>query len=204
MAGSVTTLDLLRHGEPDGGSKIRGSGVDDPLSGRGWEQMQSAVGDHSPWDAVVTSPLRRCEDFAARLAERHRLPLARDLRLREIGFGAWEGRTHADLAFSGGVHWHEFRFDPVAHAPAGAEPLEAFRDRIGAGLAELTVKHPGTRVLVVCHAGTIRMAMCLLLGIPLRNLFRIQVPYAGLTRITLSTGPDPWQGRLLFHAGTLD
>ena len=35
MLGPATTLDLLRHGEPIGGSKIRGSGVDDPLSPRG-------------------------------------------------------------------------------------------------------------------------------------------------------------------------
>ncbi len=34
-----TIVDLLRHGEPDGGQKFRGA-VDDPLSPRGWEQMQ--------------------------------------------------------------------------------------------------------------------------------------------------------------------
>ena len=39
-----TIIDLLRHGEPDGGQKFRGA-VDDPLSPHGWEQMRSAVGD---------------------------------------------------------------------------------------------------------------------------------------------------------------
>lgn len=43
-----TTVDLLRHGEPEGGQMFRGA-VDDPLSPRGWEQMRSAVGDCRAW-----------------------------------------------------------------------------------------------------------------------------------------------------------
>ena len=33
-----TTIDLIRHGEPVGGSKYRGQ-TDDPLSEKGWAQI---------------------------------------------------------------------------------------------------------------------------------------------------------------------
>jgi len=41
----ITTLDLMRHGEPVGGRRYRGQ-MDDPLSEKGWAQMRNAVGNH--------------------------------------------------------------------------------------------------------------------------------------------------------------
>ena len=88
-----TLVDFLRHGEPVGGRRYRGDGVDDPLSEKGWQQMWAAVGDPVPWQRVVSSPLQRCHAFALALAERHRLPLRVEQRFREVGQGAWEGLT---------------------------------------------------------------------------------------------------------------
>ena len=84
----VTTVDLIRHGEPVGGRKYRGQ-IDDPLSEKGWAQMRNAVGDFCPWQCVISSALLRCAAFAQELAQRHALPLILDERLKEIGFGAW-------------------------------------------------------------------------------------------------------------------
>ncbi len=70
MSQVVTTVDLLRHGEPEGGNKYRGA-LDDPLSELGWAQMRAATGDRCPWQAIVSSPLRRCAAFARELANRH-------------------------------------------------------------------------------------------------------------------------------------
>jgi iron complex transport system substrate-binding protein len=54
----ITTLDLMRHGEPVGGRKYRGQ-LDDPLSKKGWAQMRRAVGEHCPWQAGVPSNKHR-------------------------------------------------------------------------------------------------------------------------------------------------
>jgi alpha-ribazole phosphatase len=91
-----TIIDLIRHGEPVGGTRLRGS-QDDPLSDLGWEQMRASVGDYSPWQSVISSPLKRCHGFAEELSQRHGLALSLDERFREIGFGAWEGKTTAEL-----------------------------------------------------------------------------------------------------------
>lgn len=40
----ITRFDLIRHGEPEGGRKFRGS-TDHPLSQDGWAQMRYAVQD---------------------------------------------------------------------------------------------------------------------------------------------------------------
>ncbi len=91
-----TTVDLLRHGEPEGGQKFRGA-VDDPLSQRGWEQMRAVVGDYHDWHAIVSSPLIRCAAFAHELAERLNRPLEIVPEFIELSFGVWEGRSVAEV-----------------------------------------------------------------------------------------------------------
>ena len=95
-----TLVDVMRHGEPMGGRRYRGNGVDDPLSPVGWTQMRHALGDSAPWDQIISSPMARCRLFASELAGRHGLPLAIEPGFIEVGMGAWEGRSHADIAAS--------------------------------------------------------------------------------------------------------
>lgn len=197
-----TTIDMIRHGEPVGGKKYRGQ-LDDPLSEKGWRQMRTAVGDHKPWDAVVSSPLRRCAAFATELAERHGLPLSFDERWQEIGFGEWEGQTAAQLMARDPDVLMRFWTDPLHNTPPGAETLAAFRDRIAAVWADTVAAHAGRHVLVVGHAGQMRMVLCQVLGMPIEHMFRIQVANAGLTRIVVDGQGEYALPRLLFHGGSL-
>lgn len=199
----TTTIDLLRHGEPVGGRKYRGAGIDDPLSEKGWEQMRAAVGDHRPWDAIVTSPLSRCRAFAAELAARLGLPLAIEPRIRELGFGEWEGCTAEELLAHDPQRLQRFWQDPLSHTPPGAEPLTAFRARVLAAWEEWLGGHAGSHLLVITHAGVIRLLVSHVLDMPLDRLFRIQVPNAGLTRLRVERNGAGVLPRLVFHAGRL-
>ncbi|MGB5831380.1 MAG: histidine phosphatase family protein, partial [Thiohalocapsa sp.] len=127
-----TIVDLIRHGEPVGGPMLRGNGCDHRLSHLGWQQMRAAVGDAEPWDQIISSPMARCREFALELAVRHRLPLAVEPQLREIGMGTWEGRRRAEIAATEPDAYAAFLQDPIANRPPGGERLEALRARIGA------------------------------------------------------------------------
>ena len=200
MDQKVTTVDLIRHGEPVGGRRYRGQ-TDDPLSDKGWMQMRSAVGDLCPWNSVVSSPLSRCAAFAHELAQRHTLPLSFDARLQEIGFGSWEGRTADELQHEDPGAFTRFFDDPIKHRPAGAEPLMEFRDRVIAGWDGVLAQHAGASVLLIGHAGVIRMVICHVLDLPLANMFRIQVGNASITRISVDARGS---GQLIFHGGRLE
>lgn len=197
-----TTIDLIRHGEPVGGSKYRGQ-TDDPLSEKGWAQMRVAVGDRRPWEVVVTSPLARCRAFAEELAARLTLPLEVDARLMEIGFGEWEGRTAEELLATDSERLTRFWNDPLRYAPPSGETLITFRDRVLAAWEDILARYAGRHVLIVGHAGTIRIAVCHVLDMPLDRLFRILVPNAGITRIQVDMNGAGVLPRLVFHAGQL-
>jgi alpha-ribazole phosphatase/probable phosphoglycerate mutase len=192
------TLDLMRHGEPVGGRKYRGR-IDDPLSEKGWAQMRDTVGDAAPWTRIVSSPLTRCRAFAETLAERHDLPLSLDERLMEVGFGVWEGKSAAEIEADAPGSLARFKADPVNARPAGAESLAVFHARVAAGLEDLLVQHREQHVLLVGHAGVIRMAFAWALHIPLEHAYRIEVASASLTRLRFDDG----RASLVFHGGSL-
>lgn len=188
------TLDLMRHGEPVGGRKYRGQ-VDDPLSDKGWAQMREAVGDAAPWTRIVSSPLTRCRAFAEALAERHGLPLDFEARLKEVGFGEWEGKSAAEIEAAWPGSLARFKADPVGARPAGAEALDAFHARVAAALDDMLAAHGDDHILLVGHAGVMRMALAWALHIPLANAYRIEVASASLTRLRFEAG----RASLVFH-----
>jgi alpha-ribazole phosphatase/probable phosphoglycerate mutase len=194
-----TIIDLLRHGEPVGGKKYRGQ-RDDPLSDLGWTEMRSKLAGHAPWQRVISSPLLRCREFAEELATGHGLPLHIDERLKEVGFGIWEGKTAAQLHQEDPQQLSRFRADPVEARPAGAEPLEQFYRRVVAALDEIIARHRHEHLLIICHAGVIRMVLAHVLRIPLANAYRLEVASAALSRLAFDSGATP---RLVFHDGRL-
>ncbi len=187
-------IDLMRHGEPVGGRRYRGQ-IDDPLSEKGWAQMRTAVGDAAPWTRIVSSPLARCRAFAETLAAERGVPLALEARLMEGGFGEWEGRSAAEIEAASPGALARFKADPVGARPAGAEPLEHFHARVAAALDELIARHPDEHLLLVGHAGVMRMALAWALQLPVMHAYRIDVAPATLTRLRIDNG----RASLIFH-----
>lgn len=196
-------VDLLRHGEPDGGERLRGS-CDDPLSSNGWAQMLRAVGTSPPWERIVSSPLRRCSDFARELAVRYGLPLVFDDRLREMHFGDWEGRSTTELLRTEPDRVSRFWHDPAANPPPGAEPFITFRDRVLDAWASLSAQNAHSHHLVILHGGPIRTILGYVLELPPHALLRLEVPHAAITRIRLcADSAGQVATSLVFHAGCI-
>ncbi len=194
----MTTLDLIRHGEPVGGRKYRGQ-IDDPLSEKGWAQMRAALGDHAPWSRLISSPLSRCRAFAEAFARQHDLPLEFEERFKEVRFGVWEGKTATQIECEAPGTLARFKADPIHARPPSAEALDVFLARVAAGMENILHTHPGGHILIVCHAGVIRMALAHALAIPLANAYRIEVASAGISRLRY----DGERASLVFHGGRL-
>ncbi len=198
----TTTIDLMRHGEPVGGRKYRGQ-IDDPLSEKGWAQMRAAVGEHNIWDVIISSPLSRCIEFARELGQRTGIEVRAESRLQEIGFGEWEGRTASELEQENPGQVQHFLIDPLNNIPPGAETLPEFETRVISAWNDVLQQHAGQHVLLVGHAGMMRMIIRYVLDMPLERMFRIQVANAAITRIRSEGVGEKAFARLLFHDGRL-
>lgn len=188
---TVTVVDLLRHGETTCGQQFCGS-TNVPLTRNGWTQMQAAVESLSDpacrWDRIVASPLRRCAVFARTLAHGHRLPYTLDARIREMHFGAWEGKTAAELMTTDASALTRFWSDPLRHTPQHAESLEHFAARVLLAWRDMTVGSAGKRILAITHGGVMRVLLCHVLRHPLERLLEFEVNHAQVLRIRIEHG----------------
>ncbi|MBQ7288630.1 MAG: histidine phosphatase family protein [Clostridia bacterium] len=141
---------FLRHGETEWNreGKIQG-GADIPLNAVGLrqaEKMRTLLCDRMP-DCIIASPLKRALQTADVLVQGTRIPIVTDVRLRERGFGAFEGQPMHAVDFSG--IW----YPDCAEPPEGIEPLEDFVRRVADALRDIRHQYAGKRVLVVSHGG---------------------------------------------------
>ncbi|MEM7292454.1 MAG: alpha-ribazole phosphatase family protein [Pseudomonadota bacterium] len=200
----ITTVDLIRHGEPVGGRRFRGS-QDDPLSEKGWQQMRNAVEHAAPWQRIVSSPLLRCRQFATELGTSLAVPVEIDNDFQEVHFGDWEGLTTAEVqAGWPGLLGKVWR-DSIAHSPPGGEKLEDFQSRVAGAWESLLQSRSGEHVMLVAHGGTIRLILCHVLGVPLTGMWRFEVAYASLTRLRVwhPNNGEPPTASLLAHGAHL-
>ena len=188
----TTVIEVMRHGEPVGGRRYRGHGVDDPLTDLGWQQMWDAVEGHPGWDFIVSSPLSRCHEFAQQLSKKLKIGYGLDDRFREIGFGVWEGLTPDEILSQDSHALDHFYADPVNNRPEGAEPLDAFSERVWEGYNDLRKKHVNQSILIVAHAGVVRAITANTLHMSLDDVYsNLKVEYGGIVTSMIEDNKPP-------------
>jgi len=188
-------IDLLRHGEVAAeGWAFRGS-TDLPLSETGWRQMRGVSALLDTFDQIATSPLQRCRLFAEELGVSTPTHLITLPDMREMDFGDWENRSFDELEQEYGSLLHRFWQSPVGVQPPGGEAFDAFSQRVIGCWERWITGEAGARRLLVAHGGVIRVLLAHVLDMPMSALWRLHLPYASWSRISLCAGHQP---RLLF------
>lgn len=199
---SVTTIDLLRHGQTIADDILRGR-IDVPLSDNGYQQMQDRVAPYTvedfPWQQLISSPLQRCSRFTRELSDQHGSPLKIDDGFLEMDFGDWDGRSFDDLKAEDPELFKRIWREPHNYRPPNGETFEKFFARISEAWEGLLQQHQNEHVLLVCHGGVIRALLGNVMQTPLTALSRIEVPYACLSRIRVYHQDDSHWPQLIFH-----
>lgn len=161
----MTTLILVRHGETDWNAERRWQGHSDPkLNDAGREQARRLAGELARVDALYSSDLARARETAEIVARTIGVEVRFDERLRERGFGAWEGLTMEEIESSFPDDQRRW-LAGTGPGARDAEPFEAFAERVGSFVDEIGQRHAGEEVLVVAHGGTIRVVHALAAGL---------------------------------------
>lgn len=194
----TTYIDIIRHGEPVGGRRYRGHGVDDPLTEKGWQQMRAAVTNQTAWQHIISSPLIRCREFSEELANDLRIQFEVEDNIKEIGFGEWEGKTPDEIIAEDNDALKHFYEDPVNNRPEGAEPLDTFSDRVWKAYLDIADRYAGQHVLIVAHAGVARAITANILKMSLEDVYsRLKIEYGGIIHSIIEEGQAP---KLSIHA----
>lgn len=181
----MSTVLLVRHGLTAAtGPILAGHTPGLHLDARGQAQVQALAGRLAalPVAAIVSSPLERCQETAAALAEQRDSPVQLDERLAECRYGDWTGQPLKSLAKD--PMWRVVQAHPsAARFPAGesmaavaARAVEAVRDwnqRLG----------PDATWIAVSHGDVIKAILADALGCHLDLFQRIVVDPASVSAI---------------------
>jgi probable phosphoglycerate mutase len=187
--GAPTTFVLLRHGEtaltPE--KRFSGSGGTDPeLSPAGWRQAHAAgelLAARGTLQAIVTSPMRRCQETASAVAERTGLKVRVDEGLREADFGAWEGLTFAEVRERYPDDLEKWLDSTDVRPTGGGESFDAVAARVAVTRDRLLARYSGRTVLLVTHVTPVKTLVRLALEAPPIALFRMELSAACLSAI---------------------
>ncbi len=182
-----TSFIFLRHGEPVGGKIFRGS-TDDPLTEKGWQQMQAAVADLS-YDEIVSSPLKRCVEFSKKNQQAKDLPLAIVDELQELHLGDWEGLSTEQVEKLDAKALADFWAAPQNYTPPNGEPFDDFEQRILIAFEALKKQYisnsQSKTILIVCHAGVMMVLLKAWLELSIENILCIKLNHASKIRVEL-------------------
>ena len=157
----TTRIIAVRHGETDWNANARIQGqLDIALNDKGrWQAQQAAqslVADEVV-TAVYSSDLARAHATASAIAQAFALDVISDKRLRERGFGAYEGQTFDDLERAWPAETTRWRARDPSWAPPGGETLQALGERIREVTDALARRHSGQQIVLVAHGGVLDM-----------------------------------------------
>jgi probable phosphomutase (TIGR03848 family) len=178
----VTTLILLRHGRSaanaNGVLAGRAAGVE--LDDTGRAQAEKLVDRLAgvPIAEIVCSPMLRCEQTVAPLAEARGLVPSTEPELAEVDYGSWTGSELKTLVKE--PLWKVVQAHPSAAVFPGGEGLAGMQARAVAAVrrhgARIAAEHgPGAVWLACSHGDVIKAVLADALATHLDNFQRIVV-----------------------------
>jgi broad specificity phosphatase PhoE len=181
---------FLRHGETIVSQTGGFCGTLDPeLTPAGLQMAEDFARAYASitWDAILSSPLRRAVATARPISDATGIRTQLKRGLKEMAFGQWEGKTSGDVSREFHDDYIRWLADPGWNAPTeGQRGIDIARDS-SLVLEEIENTTPAGNILVISHKTTIRIMLCLLLGIDVgRFRDRISMPVGSLTIVEMA------------------
>jgi len=170
----------LRHGQICGSEKKRFIGTTDVgldpigvLQATYWEQAFTPLN----MDAIYSSLLNRCDHTARLIAKGKKI--IKTSALNEINMGSWDGKT-----------FDQIKTDQPKEFKKRGECMDTFKAPDAESFYDVSLRvipffnhcinGMGEKILIVTHAGVIRVILCHILNLKLKELFHIKVSFGQL------------------------
>ena len=166
-----TIFFLVRHGEAEHNILDVASSYPEHrayhLTEEGRRQVAARAEELSrePVDVIFFSPLTRTRETAIVIAEKTGAPLFEDMRLREPGYGSFEGGSWSALVAKYPPPERRLKTDGMD----GVEDFVSVRERLVSFRDFVLSQYAGKRIVVVSHGDTLQLLHGILVGLTLEE-----------------------------------
>lgn len=183
---------LIRHAAS---TALPGSAVgatDPPLSEQGYEQARRLAASMAsrPLVRILSSDRQRALGTARIVAGPHQLAVEPFEALREIDFGAWEGRSLSDLWLEEPDAAKAWTDDMRAVPPSFGETLEDLERRVSDCWDSLMPLPDRGEIAVVAHGGSLAVLRALITGETVADALATRLELGAVVAVTANRGRE--------------
>lgn len=183
-----TRILLIRHGVNDyvktGILAGRTPGVSLNEDGRAQARAAAERLGAEKITAVYSSPLERCQETAAPLAQRLGVELRTLEDVKETDCGDWTGQALEELRKL--EAWAQVQVNPSGFRFPNGESMPEIQARMVAALDALQRQHAGETIAVFSHSDPIKLVIAFYAGMPLDLFQRLEVSPASISELDFS------------------
>ncbi len=166
-------IHLIRHTAVENPDHLCYGFAEIPLR-KGFNEDFKFIEIDKDFDVIISSSSKRCQ----LLAQYFQLNYETDESIREMNFGDWELKKWSEIPEEEINPWYE---DFINIKAKNGESLLEMKARVSEFWNELISKENFSKVLIVTHAGVIRLILHFVLQFPLENMFNIHIDYGKKT-----------------------
>ncbi len=187
-----TEFVFVRHGQTHGNvtRNLQGQSNTD-LDETGIQQVRllaRRLKSHPPFDAIISSDLKRALDTAQILVESIGGTILPNPALREWNLGILEGRSWQELQLEYPDIMNSFLNSHVDVEVPGGERRSMLETRVADCLHSLANEYVGKRLLLVTHGGALRAIFRHIVGLPSGDNMLPQTSNASYNSCTFTNG----------------
>ncbi|SDK37459.1 probable phosphoglycerate mutase [Maridesulfovibrio ferrireducens] len=177
---------LVRHGEAE---KAEGRAIgqtDLPLSENGRKQatLLAEYLSNVPFEHLYTSPLLRTRETAAKIEKTCTPKAVLCPEFAEINLGDWDGISFKQIKNEFPNEYIKRGQDLANYRPPNGESFTDLKKRVQSGLKKII--DLDSPVVIVTHAGVIRIMLHIALEFPLNNIFKISPLHCNITVLKIN------------------
>jgi len=179
-----TKVILIRHGETEWSYQKRYCGFTDiELNEKGRQQARRLLKRliKEKIHKVYSSDMKRTVQFAKIVFKD--LPVEELLDLREMNFGIFEGLTYQDIMEKYPRVYGEWLGSPLDIIITQGEGLKILARRVRKALRRILSQNSNKTVAVFTHGGPIRVILCDILRLDLKEIWQIEIGLASISII---------------------
>ena len=184
-----TKLILIRHGETEWSYQKRYCGFTDiDLNEKGRWQARRLLKrlNKEKIHEVYSSGMKRTLQCAKIVFQD--MPVEEMSDLREINFGIFEGLRYQDLMIEYPQVYRKWLENPLDIIIPRGESLNSLAGRVRKALRKILSQNSNKRVAIFTHGGPIRVILCDILKLDLKEIWKIESALASISIIEFVKG----------------